>query len=145
MYNSTQLKVFNFFLFKVDQKHSPEMRILLRLSSNHYTNQSKFENAFYTAMSVDETVNILLKSIKTVNDNIRYLGDELIKNQNSLQHLSQECSLMKTDFRQQSKSNHDMIEQKFLAIRQSMEDLHYATHDGSFIWKIENFAKTFGE
>jgi hypothetical protein len=39
------------------------------------------------------------------------------------------------------KSNQDRSEQKLLAIQQKMEDLHYATYDGSLVWIINEVTK----
>ena len=64
--------------------------------------------------------------------------------QNSLRPISEECSTVRNDFQQQSNtitalgSNQDALQQELLSLKQKLEDLHYATYDGSLIWKIDN-------
>ena len=126
------------------------MRIFLRWSSVHSSSTSKFQNNFHPTKEINTQIEILMNNIKTINDNIQHLTSELIKHKSSLQRLSQECSSLERTCQRQNifisefKSAQDMVEQKLLVIRQQMEDLHYVTHDGTCTWKIEDFAKKFG-
>jgi predicted nucleic acid-binding Zn-ribbon protein len=139
------VKTKQFFRFQVSQNNSPDMHISLRLSSIHPANPSETCNIFNERMNVDQEVNILKENVKTVNDNIRSLDGTLIKHENSLQRLSQECSSLQTNFQQQSQSDRSFIEQTFLEIRQKMEDYHYTASDGLLMWRIENFSKKYGK
>jgi hypothetical protein len=58
------------------------------------------------------------KQIEPLNSNIQNTSDELTSIQDKLQDL--------------------------LKLKQEMEDLHYATYDGSFTWPIKEFKEKFG-
>jgi chromosome segregation ATPase len=110
------------------------MHILIRLSC------SKSEK-------IDEKIHILKNEIETVKNDIQNLTDKSIRLENSLKHLNQECSLLQNNVRQQSttinecKLNQDKTEQDLLEIKRKMEDLHYATHDGTLMWIVDDVKK----
>jgi hypothetical protein len=101
--------------------------------------------------NVHTKINNLTQKIGKVNSNIQHLNSKSIDANNSLQRLSQECSTLRTNYQEQSNSisklklEQEMLELSFLALRQKLEDIHYATYNGSFIWRITNVAQKFGE
>ncbi|CAF3316507.1 unnamed protein product [Rotaria sp. Silwood2] len=82
---------------------------------------------------------------------MKHLCDALSVHNNSLQCLREECSLLKSSCEQTNtcfkkiKTDQDEFEEQLLKIKQLLEDLHYATYDGSFIWKITDVAQKIAE
>jgi chromosome segregation ATPase len=98
---------------------------------------------------VDKEIHILESKIDTLNNNIQNLFGEVNRFKNSLQRLSQECSSLQSNCQQQNvivrkfKLQQDASEQDLLEIKQKLEDLHYATYDGSLIWIIDEFQRKY--
>lgn len=70
-----------------------------------------------------------------------------VRSQNSLQRISEKYLTIRDDFQQQTSaitalaSNLDALQQELLLLKTKLEDLHYATYNGSLIWKIDDFAE----
>lgn len=100
---------------------------------------------------MDKKIRNLNDELTTMNDNIQNLNGELFRLQNSFQRISQEYSTLQSNCQQQSvgvralKSRQDISEEDLLRIKQKLEDLHYATYDGSPTWTIEEFERKFGK
>lgn len=75
---------------------------------------------------------------------MRNLKDTMIRIQNSLHRISEECSSIRNSFQQQNNAtkalapNQDALQQELLSLKQKLEDLHYENYDGSLIWKIDD-------
>jgi chromosome segregation ATPase len=100
---------------------------------------------------LEKNVQILKNKIETMNNNIQNLMVELDRLKNSWRRISQECSSLQINCHQHNttinelKSKQDKSEQDLIKIKKDMEDLHFATYDGSIIWIIEEFKKKFGK
>ncbi|CAF4020563.1 unnamed protein product [Rotaria sordida] len=94
---------------------------------------------------------MIIRSITTINEKMKRLGDRLIVQKNTLQCLNQECLLLQISCEQTNacikkmKSDQDEYEKKLQQITQLLEDLHYITYDGTLIWKITNVDQKFTE
>ncbi len=105
--------------------------------------------AIRLSFSKSKKIKSLEDQIETLNSNIQNLTGALNHLKNTWQRLSQECSSLQTNDQQQHtsinelKSKQDKSEQDLLKIKQEMEDLVYATYDGSFTWPIKEFKRKF--
>ncbi|CAF1049504.1 unnamed protein product [Rotaria sordida] len=81
---------------------------------------------------------MIMRSVTTINEKMKRLGDRLIVQKNTLQCLNQECLLLKMS-----------REQTNACIKKMKSDqdeyLHYISYDGTLIWKITNVDQKFAE
>ncbi|CAF4074508.1 unnamed protein product [Rotaria sordida] len=79
---------------------------------------------------------MIMRSVTTINEKMKRLGDRLIVQKNTLQCLNQECLLLKMS-----------REQTNACIKKMKSDqdeyLHYISYDGTLIWKITNVDQKF--
>ncbi|CAF1260600.1 unnamed protein product [Rotaria sordida] len=121
--------------YEVTAESSNRTRFLLRFSARRYPDGSKNTNAF----------------CQTINEKMKHVDDNLIVQNNTLQYLSQECSLLKINCEQTNacikriKSNHDKFEKLLQETKQLVEDMHYISYNGELLWRIEGFTQKFAE
>jgi chromosome segregation ATPase len=100
--------------------------------------KSTNENINVQIQEVYETLNILAGGIQTLNDDTLRLSGESIRLQSSVESLTNEFTSLKLSI-QEGDAFLESIKQEHASMRQTIDDMQYASDDGTLIWKITSF------
>ncbi|CAF3692052.1 unnamed protein product [Rotaria sp. Silwood1] len=92
-----------------------------------------------------EMLNILSSGIETLNNDQERLSNESLQIQVTIPTLTEELSKVKLSIEESNgflegvKHNQDVLNQDLASVQEKVNDLQYASYDGTLVWKITNF------
>jgi chromosome segregation ATPase len=100
---------------------------------------------------VDETVDVLTGGLQALNEDAERLSTESLHLHNMLDVLTKDFAKLKLSIQEQNgfldglKPSQEILSQDVASIKQKIEDLQFVSYDGTYTWKITNFAERMGE
>ncbi len=100
---------------------------------------------------VDETVDVLTGGLQALNEDAQRLSTESLHLHNMLDVLTKDFAKLKLSIQEQNgfldglKPSQEILSQDVASIKQKIEDLQFVSYDGTYTWKITNFAERMGE
>lgn len=91
-----------------------------------------------------ETLQILTGGIEALNDDGQRLSNESLQSQIKLQALAEEYSKVQGSMEEShgflhgAKHNQDILNQDIASMKDTINDMRYASYDGTLVWKIPN-------
>jgi chromosome segregation ATPase len=151
----------------LSEKHQSVMLSMLSQAMPHLTNTNSDQQLKSTHMDLDpprtttstsaasndmltETIDILLGSIQTLNDDTEQLSTEALRTECSLQSLSEDLSQLKIAIQETNasidalKPNQQILLQDFESFKQDVADQQSVSYDGTLIWRITNVRNKMG-
>jgi hypothetical protein len=99
----------------------------------------------------DETVDVLTGGLQALVEDEQRLGSESLQLHNMLDVLTKDFAKLKLSIQEQNgyldqlRPNQEILSQDVASIKQKIEDLQFVSYDGTYIWKITNFAERMGK
>ncbi len=100
---------------------------------------------------VDETVDVLAGGVQALNEDAQRLSSESLRLHNKLDILTKDFAKLKLSIQEQNayldglKPSQEILSQDVASLKQKIEDLQFVSYDGTYTWKISNFAEKMGE
>ncbi len=100
---------------------------------------------------VDETVDVLASGVQALNEDAQRLSSESLQLNNKLDILTKDFAKLKLSIQEQNayldglKPSQEILSQDVASLKQKIEDLQFVSYDGTYTWKISNFAEKMGE
>ena len=110
------------------------------------TESTNDENNNVQLQQIHETINILVGGISVLNDDIQRLSNESVRMQSSVESLTQDYASLKTSIEEHTaflngfNINQGIIQQDLESLKQTVDDMQYASYDGTLTWKITDFS-----
>ena len=99
----------------------------------------------------DETVDVLTGGLQALDEDAQRLSSEALQLHNTLDVFTKDFAKLKLSIQEQNgyldqlRPNQEILAQDVASIKQKIEDLQFVSYDGTYIWKIPNFADRMGK
>ncbi len=116
-----------------------------------HTTTSLSSDANTQLKEVDETVDVLASGVQALNEDAQRLSSESLQLNNKLDILTKDFAKLKLSIQEQNayldglKPSQEILSQDVASLKQKIEDLQFVSYDGTYTWKISNFAEKMGE
>ena len=137
-------------LFKV-VINSTEGGSEMDIDSHSQTTSSSSTDTNTQLKEFDETVDVLDSGTQALDEDAQRLKNELGYIQNQLESLSRGLAALKLSIQEQNpyldglRPIQETLSQDLASTKQKIEDLQFVCYDGSYTWKIPNFAQKMGK
>jgi len=129
----------------------PEGRSEMDVDNVPHTTTSLSADANTQLKEVDETVDVLAGGVQALNEDAQRLSIESLQLHNKLDILTKDFAKLKLSIQEQNayldglKPSQEILSQDVASLKQKIEDLQFVSYDGTYTWKISNFAEKMGE
>jgi chromosome segregation ATPase len=129
----------------------PEGRSEMDVDNVPHATTSLSSDANTQLKEVDETVDVLAGGVQALNEDAQRLSSESLRLHNKLDILTKDFAKLKLSIQEQNayldglKPSQEILSQDVASLKQKIEDLQFVSYDGTYTWKISNFAEKMGE
>ncbi|CAF4846191.1 unnamed protein product [Rotaria sp. Silwood1] len=124
--------------------HDRDDKSIVPSSTTIITNREVDETSHINLQELDETIDILMGGVNTLNDDTQRLTSESLQYQNSLQSSAEDVSKLKITIEETHTSinahmiNQQLMEERLTSLQQQLDDQKNISNDGTLMWKITN-------